>query len=79
MDDAYEKALDMLHETINNIGREGVTKSTMLSALTDLAVMLGLIIEGEAGTYAMIENMKKRLQFFKEADPGDDRDSVRRH
>jgi hypothetical protein len=49
MDDGYEKALDMLHETINNIGREGVTKSTMLSALTDLAVMLGLIIEGEAG------------------------------
>jgi hypothetical protein len=59
MDDGYEKALDMLHETINNIGREGVTKSTMLSALTDLAVMLGLIIEGEAGTYTMIDNMKK--------------------
>jgi hypothetical protein len=51
----------------------------MLSALTDLAVMLGLIIEGEAGTYAMIENMKKRVQFFKDADPGDDEGPVRSH
>lgn len=79
MDDGYEKALDMLHETINNIGREGVTKSTMLSALTDLAVMLGLIIEGEAGTYTMIDNMKKRVQFYKEADSGDDDQPKRSH
>ena len=79
MDEGYEKALDMLHETINNIGREGVTKSAMLSALTDLAVMLGLIIEGEAGTYTMIDNMKKRVQFYKEADPGDADQPTRRH
>jgi hypothetical protein len=51
----------------------------MLSALTDLAVMLGLIIEGEAGTYTMIDKMKKRAQFFKEADPGDDDQPKRSH
>jgi hypothetical protein len=50
----------------------------MLSTLTDLAVMLGLIIEGGAGAYTMIDNMKERVQFFKEADPGDDDDTGRR-
>ena len=59
MDEGYDKAFDILHETINEIGRQGVTKSAMLSALADLTVMLGLIIEGEAGTYAMIDNMKR--------------------
>jgi hypothetical protein len=58
MDEGYDRACDMLHETINEIGRQGVTKSAMLSARADLTVMLGLIIEGEAGTYAMIDNMK---------------------
>jgi hypothetical protein len=79
MDEGYDKALDILHETINEIGRQGVTKSSMISALADLTVMLGLIIEGEAGTYAMIDNMKSRVPFFKEADPGDDNESVQRH
>jgi hypothetical protein len=50
MDEGYDKAFHLLHETINEIGRQGVSKSDMLSALTDLAVMLGLIIQGEAAT-----------------------------
>ena len=70
MDDGYDKAFALLHETVNEIGRQGMTKSTMLSALTDLAVMLGLIIQGEAGTYTMIDNMKNRLPFFKRGRPG---------
>jgi len=79
MDEGYDKAFDILHETVNEIGRQGVTKSAMLSALADLTVMLGLIIEGEAGTYAMIDNMKNRVPFFKEVDPGDHNEPVRRH
>jgi hypothetical protein len=79
MDDGYDKAFHLLHETINEIGRQGVTKSEMLSALTDLAVMLGLIIQGEAGTYAMIDNMKNRVPFFKDADPGDHNEPMAKH
>ena len=79
MNDGYDKAFDILHETVNEIGRQGVTKSEMLSALTDLAVMLGLIIEGEAGTYVMIDNMKNRVPFFEAADPGDNNEPAGKH
>jgi hypothetical protein len=72
MDDGYDTALDMLQETINQIGIAGVSKSEVLSALTDLVVMLGLIIKGQDGTYTMIDDMKERVEFFKEADPGDE-------
>ena len=71
MDEGYDTALDMLQKTVNEIGIAGVSKSEILSALTDVAVMLALIIGGETGAYPMIENMKERVEYFKPADPVD--------
>jgi hypothetical protein len=72
MDEGYDTALGMLQKTVNEIGIAGVSKSEIFSALTDVAVMLALIIGGETGAYAMIENMKERVEYFKPADPVDD-------
>jgi hypothetical protein len=72
MGDGYDKALDMLQKTINGIGVAGVTKVEMLSALADLAVILGIIIEGEDDTYDLLEDMTTRVERFKQAGLGND-------
>lgn len=64
-DDAHGRLIDMLTETLQKAGAEGITKQDVIPAVSDFLTSLALIMAGEAGARAVITRMEGRIEDWK--------------
>jgi hypothetical protein len=60
-DEAYDRAFDILTETLAGMGREGIARTQVILPMADFLTAIALIIDGEAGVRALMDHMVRRI------------------